>query len=452
MVIQRRKVRCNVCNNEFMSIKPDGRIRCTCGSYDVSIIETPEDQETTKETSPFRRPQKELRTSKQVDLKPENLAVIKKLVDAGVYNDMDEALNKSVEAISMLTENTKFMNYLLGGKVNMPEENLDPKKEMDRMQLQDLFDAQIQKKKAESAAMMEKVKTGTASPQELLSTMKEMLALKQYAKMMKDLEKDEDNKSSPLAEMKEMMMMQVYSNMMLGGHSKKSNGETLELQRKVDDLQKELQNQKILDEIKKISQSTNNKGISPEDYLKIFADKQVAIEKERSNTEKAKQEALSEREKRLDFEKQTDQEKIFGVIEDLHKKLENKKTGAEEAKHIKEQIESYKEIAEMFGGSKETSKGDLAVKLIQGTMDKLGGPIAQFLQEKSQERAERRARESQYPMPQRGQSYAPMTPMPQPELEAPLQEVAPSEVPMPMRPEDQIIATMDSQNTIKTGR
>ena len=257
------------------------------------------------------KPYKVLATNKTVAFDPSALAVIEQLKHKGIFNDMDEAVNKALEMMAAQTNNPKYVDFLTkGGDIPMSEPEISPEKEIKKIQSQEMVDTYLAKKKAEVAAMTKQVEVGKAQPSSIMPLLQEQMQMKQLRNLIKEMNSEDKatSNSNPLKEMKEMMMMQVYGNMM---QPHKGNGESLQLQRKIDDLQKQIHDQGILSEIKKITEGSQGKSMGTEDFLRIFADKMSAVEKEKLETDKARHEAQKEREERLKEQNKTNQENIF---------------------------------------------------------------------------------------------------------------------------------------------
>ncbi len=88
---------------------------------------------------------KTLTTNKTVSFDPSALAVIEQLKSKGIFNDMDEAVNKALEMMAAQTNNPKYVDFLTkGGTINMTEEP-NPSKQLKEMQVTDMVEAQISK-------------------------------------------------------------------------------------------------------------------------------------------------------------------------------------------------------------------------------------------------------------------------------------------------------------------
>ena len=418
-----------------------------------------------------------LETNKVVAFDPSALAAIEQFKKKGIFNDIDESVNKSLEMMSAQTNNPKYVDFLKqGGAIQMQEGEPNPEKEIKKMQVTDLLEAQVNKKKAEAEALVNQVKEGKAQPNSFLPLLQEQLAMKQMQRIMKDINKEDGaTDSNPLKEMKEMMMMQVYGNMM---QPHKGNGESLELQRKLEELQAKMDKQDTLSEIKKIAESSQGKGMSVEDYIKLHNDKLVAIETQKVETAKANQTAQEEKEKRIEGERKQQLDATNTKIAELRGRLDiAKKEGSplDDIKKIKDQIASFKEISKEFGEGKETekSKAELAIGLVSDLATRLKDPLNNVTKGFADKHATEKLKatpvyinpgmntqpeadpqppaETTAPVgssPGPGPEVAPVSQSAVDSLNAPLPS-GPSVPPAPETSEDQIVSTFAGQNTIK---
>ncbi len=427
------------------------------------------------------KPYKLLATNKTVSFDPSALAVIEQLKKKGIFNDMDEAVNKALEMMAAQTNNPKYVDFLTkGGEIKMSEEEPNPAKQLKEMQVTDMVEAQINKKKAEAEALLKKVESGNATPNSFMPILQEQLAMKQMQKLLKDINSDsnEVSNSNPVKEMKEMMMMQVYANMM-GGNNHKGNGEALQLKQKIEELQRDIKDSKMLGEVKKIAEGSQGKSMGAEDYIKLFADKNAAVEKQKLEIEKARQETQTEREKRIEEQTKQHQENTHRQIQALETRLSEAKksgSGVDEISKLKTNLTTLQEIAKDFGSKeKEKTTGEIAADLVLGVAEKLKDPINNATKGFADKMATERMKAGGQPV-YTNQPGAPMPLNPGPEgsvvqpetTEPTLQdafepppetpapqdapesspEVNPPEIP-PATPDKDIVNTFASQNTSK---
>lgn len=381
-MIAKRKIRCNDCDHEFESEQPENKLRCQCGSMDCSVIG--EQQESKGDGSSFKenikkKKLKSIKTPKIVTLSPAVLAHVDRLVnEKGMFPDMDNCISKAIEMMATQIENPRYIDYIMkGGNIKMSEEEPNPDRELKKIQSQEIIETQMQKKKAEIEVIKKQVDEGKASMSDFTSILKEHLAMKQMQKMIKEMDSDDKTAdSNPLKDMKDMMMMQVYANM-VSGNNHKGNGESLDLQRKIEDLQRDIREQKILGEVRKLADG-NNKGFGTADYLKILADKTESVEKQKLETDKANQKTQEEKDKRIEESRQHQSDETNNRLVGLQDKLDEakKEGGVGEITKIKEQMTTLRELAKEFGETKEEkSTGEIAADLVMGVAEKLKEPI-----------------------------------------------------------------------------
>lgn len=450
--VPKRKVKCNTCGREFFSAMPEDKIRCFCQSKDVSVIPPTEQELGNKETlqgTPFvKKPRLKgsLSPTASITLSPSTLAYANRLIhEKGMFPDIDNVVNRAVEMLATQIESPKFVDYMFKGGVKMPEEEPNPEKEIKKIQANDIIETYLDKKKAEAQAIREKFQKGEATKSELLNVMKEQFEIKQLNEMMSNLE----GGGGGLKDIKEMLSMKWMMDMMMTekGSSGKNNGEVLELQKKIDDLQKQIDKQDTLNEIRKIA--GNNKGMGTDDYLKLFADKWEAVEKQKIETEKAKQDALKEREERYAAEREHQLEQVQGNIKNLEEKLEKaKEKGSSIGKisEMKEQIKELREFAKEFGEqAKEKSTGEIASELILGVAEKLKEPISHAAKGFADKQAAERMRAQ-------GQPVYIMPENPGPSVTQPIMQPSIPETPsyhQETTPDLDIVNTFAEQNTSK---
>ncbi len=416
------------------------------------------------------KPYKTLATNKTVAFDPSALAVIEQFKKKNIFNDMDEAVNKSLEMMAAQTNNPKYVDFLTkGGKIQMQEQEPNPEKEIKKVQAQEIADVYLAKKKAEVEALSKKIEEGKSTPNSIMPLLQEQLAMKQMKSIITEMNKDdkETSNSNPLKEMKEMMMMQVYGNMM---QPHKGNGEALQFQRKIDELQKQIQNQGIISEIKKISENSKGQSMNTDDYLKLFADKQVAVEKQKIEMEKVKQEAQKERDKRIEDQNLHHQENTTRQIQELQVKLSEAKKeggGIEEITKLTDKIKKVREVAkELGGGTKEKTTGEIASELVLGVAEKLKEPISNATKGFADKMATERVRAqgpvySTRPTPAPTPSNpGPATEVPEPTSSTEVPEPTPSpkapeptpEPTSPVEPSQDLVNTFSTQNTSKNSK
>ncbi|KKM24256.1 hypothetical protein LCGC14_1606980 [marine sediment metagenome] len=84
------------------------------------------------------------------------------------------------------TNNPKYVDFLTKGGAIKMEEEANPVKQLKEMQVTDLLEAQINKKKAEAEALVNQVKEGKAQPNSFLPLLQEQLAMKQMQRIIYD--------------------------------------------------------------------------------------------------------------------------------------------------------------------------------------------------------------------------------------------------------------------------
>lgn len=463
--VPKRKVKCNSCGREFYSAMPEDKLRCFCQSKDVSIIPQTE-QELKEEEAPQEAPKpttmeigktkltKQIQLPKIISLSPKALAYVDRLVnEKGMFPDMNGCVNRAIEMLGVQIENPRYIDYIMqGGKINMQEEEPNPEKILKTMQVNDLIEAQIDKKKAEAKTLAEKIPKGEATKSDLLKVLQDQFEIKQLKSMMDNLE---DSRGGGFKEIKEMMTMKWMMDMMTerGSHSHTENGETLELQKRIDELQRKIDKQDTLNEIKKIAENSKGQSMSTDDYLKLFADKHAAVEAQKLETEKARQEAQKEREEKYAAEREHQLEQVQGDIKTLEEKLEKAKekgSGIGKISEIKEQIKELRDFAKEFGDqAKDKSTGEIAAELILGVAEKLREPISHAAKGFADKHAAERLRAQGQPVYNPGPqpTIQPIT-LPETTTDAPFVQPNIQPTILPETAEN-IVDTFASQNTKK---
>lgn len=222
-----------------------------------------------------------------------------------------------------------------------------------------------------------------------------------------------------------------------------------------------------------MADGSQGKSMGAEDFLKIFADKQAAVETQKLKIEEANRKTQEERDKRIEDKNKVNQENTHRQIQALETRLSEAKksgSGVDEISKLKTNLTTLQEIAKDFGSKKEEkTTGEIAADLVLGVAEKLKDPINNATKGFADKMATERMKAGGQPV-YTNQPGAPMPPnlgpegsVVQPETSPPTPqsapesasepnpEVNPPEIP-PATPDKDIVNTFASQNTSKNSK